>query len=107
MSEEHNDFEYVNPPMRTKEEILEYMDEAFDKVWLIRKQGLVLNVELCKETIDPEIEKEMWQAVDNVCKKYNIDFDDAVSDWDYGFWSGVLATLRWVLGEDSKTFLDT
>lgn len=26
---------------------------------------------------------------------------------EYGFWSGVLATLRWVLGEENKMFLDT
>lgn len=107
MPEEHDDFEYVEPPMRTKEEVLEYMDEALDRVWLVRTQNAVVNIELGKETINPEIEKGMWQAINDVCEKYDINFDDAVSDWDYGFWSGVLATLRWVLGEENKMFLDT
>ena len=28
------------------------------------------------------------------------------SDWEYGYQSGILAALRWVLGEE-KDFLDT
>lgn len=27
--------------------------------------------------------------------------------WDYGYWSGVMATLRWVLGDEEKDNLDT
>lgn len=29
------------------------------------------------------------------------------SDWEYGYWSGVMATLRWVLGDEEKDNLDT
>jgi hypothetical protein len=49
---------------------------------------------------------ECFEAADRVCKKYNIDFDEPVSDWKYGYWSGILAALRWVCGDD-KDFLDT
>lgn len=37
---------------------------------------------------------------------FKIDFKEPVSDWDYGYWSGILAALRWVMG-DEKDFLDT
>ena len=48
----------------------------------------------------------MNKAITEVCEKYNIDFQEPVSDWEYGYWSGILAALRWVMG-DEKDMLDT
>lgn len=92
--------------MRTEKEIGEYMSEAFDRVWLVRKQNLFCNMLMGSETINADILGGCNKAIDGVCKKYNIDFQEPVSDWDYGYWSGILATLRWVMGEE-KDFLDT
>lgn len=93
--------------IRPEKDLVEYLDEAFDRVWLVRKQDLVARLDLGLETIDPEIERRMNEASKKVCEKYDIDFNEPVSDWDYGYWSGVLSTLRWVLGEEQKDFLDT
>ena len=79
--------------MRKQKEIQEYLDEAFDKVWLCRSHP-------CK---DENIERTRMKKVSEILDKYD---DIPKDDWDYGYYSGILASLRWVLGED-KHFLDT
>ncbi len=79
--------------MRKQKEIQEYLDEAFDKVWLCRSHP-------CN---DENIERNRMQKVAEILSNYK---DIPESDWDYGYWSGILAALRWVLGEE-KDFLDT
>lgn len=101
--EEYPEYE---PEMRTKEEIGEYMSEAHDRVWLVRRQNHVCSLLLGEESISLDILDGMNKAIDEVCEKYNIDFQETVSDWEYGYWSGILATLRWVMG-DEKDCLDT
>ena len=91
---------------RTDEEILEYMDEAFDRVWLVRKQNLFYKLMTGEEKISADVLEKCNKEIDKVCKKYNINFTEPVNDWDYGYWSGILAALRWVMG-DEKDFLDT
>ncbi len=80
--------------MRTEKEIEEYLNEAFEKVWYMRSHP-------CD---DKEIEKRRKKSVKKIEKQYpevkNYDYDD------YQYWSGILASLRWVLGEE-KNFLDT
>ena len=95
----------ISVEMRTEEEIGEYMDEAFDRVWLVRKQVLFEQMLCGQTTIDVNILKGCMESIDKVCEKYNIDFKEPVSDWHYGYWSGILAALRWVMG-DEKDFLD-
>jgi hypothetical protein len=97
--------EYV-PEVRTKDEICEYMDEAFDRVWLVRKQDLFSNILMGRESIHVDVLDKCNQAIEKVCEKYGIDFREPVSDWEYGYWSGILAALRWVMG-DEKDMLDT
>lgn len=79
--------------MRKVKEIEEYMDEAFDKVWYCRTTP-------CE---DKEIEKARVENMNRILSKYDSIPED---DWDYGYWSGIFATLRWVLG-DEKDSLDT
>lgn len=79
--------------MRKEKEIQEYLDEAFDKVWLCRSHP----------SKDEFIEKHRMEKVDEILSKYD---DIPKDDWDYGYCSGILASLRWVLGEN-KDFLDT
>lgn len=94
------------PKMRAEEEIGEYMSEACDRVWLVRKQNLVCGLLEGTESINLDILEGMTKAIKEVCDKYKIDFSEPVSDWDYGYWSGILAALRWVMGEE-KDMLDT
>lgn len=94
--------EYEEPEMRSKEAISAYCDEAFDRVWLVRAQ----NNEHISHTFQPDIQEGRRKAIKKICREYNIDFDSPTSDWEYGYWSGILSALRWVLG-DEKDFLDT
>ena len=80
--------------MRAKKEVEEYENEAFEKVWYMRSQPCDIK----------EIEKERKRAVKRVEKKYSE--VKCMDDWDYGYWSGILAATRWVLGDD-KNSLDT
>lgn len=90
--------EYIQPEMRTEDEIVKYMNEAFDKVWLMR------NCHIPTKTFKHEVAQP---SVERIFATYNDIPDRCYTDWECGFWNGVLATLRWVLGEDSKMFLDT
>ena len=91
--------------MRKKSEISKYMDEAFDRVWLVRTQDIVSDEEAMKDT-PPYILKGQAEAIERICKEYNIDFNEPVYEWDYGYWSGILAALRWGMGGE-KNDLDT
>ena len=82
--------------MRTEEEIIKYMNEACDKVWYMRSHPCNI----------PDIEKGRLNAIKRVEKEYP-EVKNGFSDWECGFWNGVLGTLRWVLGEEEKDNLDT
>lgn len=93
----NNDEElFEEEQMRTEEEIIKYMDEAFDKVWYMRSRPCDI----------PDIEKGRLKSIKRVEKEYP-EVKKGFDDWECGFWNGVLGTLRWVLGEEEKDNLDT
>ena len=93
----NNDEElFEEEQMRTEEEIIRYMDEAFDKVWYMRSRPCDI----------PDIEKGRLKSIKRVEKEYP-EVKKGFDDWECGFWNGVLGTLRWVLGEEEKDMLDT
>lgn len=69
--------------MRKKQEIENYLEEAFDKVWYMRSHP-------CE---NEEIEKKRLDAIKAVEENYP-EVLDGFSDWDCGFYNGVLGTLR-------------
>jgi hypothetical protein len=81
---------------RRNKEIMEYLDEAFDKVWLMRTHKCDI----------PEIEEKRMANVKRILGTYNDIPEKGYSDWDCGYWNGIMSCLRWVLG-DEKDFLDT
>ena len=94
--------------MKSSKQVQEYMDELFDKVWYVR--SLIHTPEMLRENGTPEdIIQGMLNARKNVIDKYGSEWYDEVNDWEYGFLSGALATLRWVIDkkEEDKRFLDT
>lgn len=94
--------------MRKKKEIDEYMDEAFDIVWLVRTISLLEEGKL--DDTPSDIINEAQKQATRICKNLDINSEEELltrfSDWDYGYWSGILAALRWVTGEE-KDMLDT
>ena len=92
------DIEIPMPTPRSAAELREYEEEAFEKVWLARAYDF--------ETKKTDYEVAQ-QPAEEVLQKYNDIPENGYSDWEYGFWSGVLATLRWALGAEEKNDLDT
>lgn len=94
--------------MRKRSEINEYMDEAFDMVWLVRTISLLAEGRL--DDTPADIINEAKKNVARICKNLNIESEEELfthfDDWKYGYWSGILAALRWVMGE-KKDMLDT
>ena len=81
---------------RTDDDILRYLNEAFDKVWLMRTHTAK----------DCDVETARLKNVERVLKTYPDIPDKGFGEWECGYWNGILAALRWVLGDD-KDFLDT
>ena len=92
--------------MRKKSEIEEYEREAYSRVWLVRKQAMFWDIFEGIDSIEVGVLGACLEKIDEVCEEYDIDFQDVTDNWDYGYWSGILAALRWVLGYQ-KDWLDT
>lgn len=82
---------------RDADEIKEYLDEAFDKVWLMRN---------CYIADQQPVHEVGRPAVERIMHKYHDIPKDGYTDWECGYWNGIMGALRWVLG-DEKDFLDT
>lgn len=91
--------------MRRKAEIEEYIQEAFSRVWLVRKQAMFWDIFEGVESITVESLGQCLEKIDEVCEEYDISFQEVFDDWDCGYWCGILAALRWVLGYE-KDWLD-
>ena len=81
---------------RSRKDIQAYEKEAFEKVWLMRSVP-------CD---NPEIEAKRQEAEKRILATYNDIPAEGYNDWDYGYWSGIMSALRWILG-DEKNNLDT
>ena len=82
---------------KTKKDLIAYHKEADDKVWLMRTSP-------CD---NPEIEARRQAAVERILATYDDIPEEGYNDWECGYWNGVMATLRWVLGDEEKDNLDT
>jgi hypothetical protein len=98
---------------RSLTEILEAIDEFFDKVWYNRHMGLrneVLNgqIEIVDGPYDyrdqSKIERKIWKgarkAAGKVLKKRGRRNLGPWDDFEWGMINGKLSALRWVLGDD-------
>ena len=94
--------------MRKRKEIDEYMSEAFDVVWFVRTLTLLADGQL--EGTPSDIINKAKAEVARICEKYGLESEEDAytfcDEWHYGYWSGILAALRWVTGEE-KDMLDT
>lgn len=82
--------------MRKREEIEQYRKEAFDKVWLMRSHPVA----------DEEVETRRVAGVKRILNTYNDIPENGYTDWECGYWNGILGALRWIMGEE-RDFLDT
>lgn len=84
-----DEYKHLEEGIRSNVDILNYIDEAFDKVWLMRNKG-----------------NEGVAQVKRILNTYDDIPENGYTDWECGYWNGILGALRWVLG-DHKNFLDT
>jgi hypothetical protein len=96
----------AGPDRRSDIEILEALEELFDKIWYNRHKGLMYDVENGRAKIDPEILVLAKRAAKRVEKKWGKKNLDPWDDFEWGMLNGKMSALRWVLG-DEWDFLDT
>lgn len=82
---------------RSVNEIVEYQEEAFDKVWLMRN---------CYISEKLPVNEVGRPAMERILNTYDDIPEEGYSDWECGYWNGIMGALRWVLG-DEKNDLDT
>lgn len=113
--------EWTQEP-RKLSEILEALEELFDKIWYGRHRLLAHAVETGKIRVvdaedyptgryDPKlIQKDIWEGARNAAarceEKYGVDNLGPWSDFEWGMLNGKLSALRWMLG-DEWDMLDT
>jgi hypothetical protein len=97
---------YSQEEMRDVHEILDAMDEYFDKVWYNRHWNLRYKIEKGLDTVDPDIWKGALKAAKKVEKKYGFKNLGPWDDFEWGMINGKLSALRWVFG-DEWDMLDT
>lgn len=92
--------------MKSEKQVAEYLDEAFDKVWYI--QSCCYINEGLKDLPEKIVKKHLKER-ERIQQKYGMDWLEGMDTWEYGFLSGVLATLRQVINKDEhdKRFLNT
>jgi hypothetical protein len=92
---------------RTLAEIVEAEAEYFDRVWYVRsivhEDDRDLPIDIRSGMMSARARIEGAYGKDNLMKPIGPGHDEA---WQYGYISGKLATLRWVLGSEWD-FLDT
>jgi hypothetical protein len=115
------ELEFTEEPRRLSE-ILESIDELWDKVWYNRHWNRRIAIEegrtkiVEKETFpitDHEtrpIQRDVWEgalkAAERVEKQYGLEHLGPWDDFEWGMINGKLSALRWVLG-DEWDMLDT
>ena len=109
--EEYDEVEFLSgeEEPRTLAEIVEAEQEFFDRVWYVRS---VVRSDAENKDVPEDIRNGAAAARQRVEQKYGEDElwkpigPDHDQAWEYGYISGKLATLRWVLGSEWD-FLDT
>lgn len=91
------DLSYGYNDLRSRDEISEYLKEADDKVWLMRN---------CSIADKEPVHEVSRKGVMRIFETYRDIPKDGYTDWECGYWNGIMGALRWVLG-DEKDFLDT
>ena len=109
--EEYEEVEFLigEEEPRTLAEIVEAEQEFFDRVWFVRSvvhydaENDELPEDVRERVLAARKKKEDRYGRESLWKPIGPGHDEA---WEYGYISGKLATLRWVLGSEWD-FLDT
>ena len=92
-----NDIGLCHCDPRDEEEIIAYHKEAEDKVWLMRS---------CYIADKEPVHEASRSGMERILNTYDDIPKDGYTDWECGYWNGIMGALRWVMGEE-KDWLDT
>lgn len=81
---------------RSLKDIQKYEKEAFDKVWLMRTHPEENRV----------VEEARRRNIERILDTYHDIPKDGYTEWECGYWNGIMGALRWVMGT-ARDFLDT
>nr|WTC08485.1 PIN domain-containing protein [Streptomyces anthocyanicus] len=93
-----DEVDFLQEDTRSLIDILEAEEEYFDRIWYNRS--------IAHLSKNPETEDVGKKARERIEGKYGKGDLLPESDWEFGYWNGKLAALRWVLGSEWD-FLDT
>ncbi|MFE2837286.1 PIN domain-containing protein [Streptomyces mirabilis] len=93
-----DEVDFVQEDTRSLLEILEAEEEYFDRIWYMRSI-----THMAKNPDEKDVGKKARERLEN---KYGAEELLPETDWEFGYWNGKLAALRWVLGSEWD-FLDT
>jgi hypothetical protein len=96
----------VEPGPRAENEILEAEQEFHDRIWYVRKWGVIERHESGERPVRADLWDGMQKAMRRVEEEYGKDNLGPYSDFEWGMLNGKLSALRWVLG-DEWDMLDT
>lgn len=92
-------YDLSNVPIRSVKKILAAEEELFTRVWYGRKMSAkYYRAKGTPEDIIRGMLKQKRKAESRFGKKSLM--ANMASDWDWGYVSGKLSAIRWVLGED-------
>jgi hypothetical protein len=90
---------FLRSDIRGESEILAAENEFFYRIWYGRKLLYVAQEEAGNGKLDPDQYKAMLKAMKEVEEEFP-ELRPNEDDFEWGFWSGKLSALRWVLGDE-------
>ncbi len=122
LPEEVNDlgveFDFYEEP-RSLDEVHPYLDKLLDQIWYNRHKNREYKIEIGKiKLVDQQhrnspntIQRSVWEGAQasarEMEKKYGKEELGPWDNFEWGMLSGKMSAIRWMLGEDWETTLDT
>lgn len=92
------DYDYEDDKPRELEEIMQWSEEFYEKIWFDRHLSWRYSVEKNGELVDSKIWDGANKAAKRVIEEYGEENLGPYSDFEWGMLNGKLSALRWVLG---------
>lgn len=96
----------MRTPQRSKQEILQALEEYDDKIWYYRHLDFMNRVESGEDDTPADIVQGALEGGERIKQKYGEDQLGPWTDFELGMLHGKLSALRWVMG-DEWDMLDT
>jgi hypothetical protein len=119
MEELSFEFDFDEEP-RALSEVLPYMNKLHDQIWYNRHKNLEYRIESGEHKLVDRWQRKnnqsttvrsVWKGAQEAARKmeekYGLDELGPWDDFDWGMLNGKMSAIRWMLGEDWESTLDT